>query len=151
MSVVSNSSPLIALDYLGRLDLFEALYGEVWIPPAVAREVQPRELPSTLRLRSLAQPVGARILHAALGAGESEAIALAAETDADLVLLDDKAARRLAATIGLPYLGTVGILLEAKSAGLVDVVRPLLDALRPLPFHISTPLYETALRKAGER
>ena len=78
MSVVSNSRPLIALDYLGRVDLLEALYSEVGIPPAVAREVQPREMPPTVLLRSLAQPVEARILHAALGAGESEAIALAA-------------------------------------------------------------------------
>jgi predicted nucleic acid-binding protein len=149
--VVSNSSPLIALDHLGRLDLLGVLFGTVLVPPAVAQEVQPRTLlPSAVQLRIPAQPAGPRILQASLGAGESEALALAVELEADLVLLDDKAARRLAAAIGLPVSGTLGILLEAKRSGLVAAVRPLIDALRPLPFHISGSLYEAVLRKAGE-
>ena len=75
--------------------------------------------------------------------------ALALELEAGLVLLDDKAARRLATAIGLPVAGTPGILLGAKRAGLVPPVQRLVDALRPLPFHIAASLYEIVPRKAG--
>lgn len=150
MIVVSNSSPLIALDHLGRLDLIGALFGKVFVPPAVIQEVQARALPSALQVRIPAQPVSAEILQSSLGAGETEALALAVELDAGLILLDDKAARRLAAAIGLSISGTLGFLIEAKRAGLIPAVQPLIDALRPLPFHISASLYKTVLRIAGE-
>jgi uncharacterized protein len=85
-----------------------------------------------------------------LGAGESEALALAKEVDVDLLLLDDRAARQLAERLGIPLSGTLGVLLEAKSVGSISTVRPLLDGLLSLPFHMTSRLYETVLRKAGE-
>jgi uncharacterized protein len=69
---------------------------------------------------------------------------------ADLVLLDDKAARRLAATLHLDVLGTLGVLLKAKDAGLIQQIRPKLDALATLPFHISPRLFAAVLRDAQE-
>jgi predicted nucleic acid-binding protein len=101
-------------------------------------------------VRSLVQPVGIQILNASLGAGESEALALALEMRAGVVLIDDKAARRLAAVLGLQYIGVLGLLLKAKEAGLISAIRPRLDALRRLPFHIGSVLYESVLRDAGE-
>ena len=150
MIAVSNSSPLIALDFLDRLDLFGDLYDDVWIAPTVAMEVRPRVLPLSLRVRALSQPVGPEILRAALGAGESETLALAIETAADLVLLDDPAARRLALVLGLKTSGMIGVLIQAKRRGLIPAVQPLLETLQRLPFHMSTPLYEEALGLAGE-
>ncbi len=87
---------------------------------------------------------------ASLGPGESEALALALEVHADLILIDDKAARRLASSLHLPFLGVLGLLLKAKDAALIPAVRPRLDALRKLPFHISPRLHEAVLRDAGE-
>lgn len=84
------------------------------------------------------------------GPGESEALALALEVHADLILIDDKAARRLASSLHLPVLGVLGLLLKAKDAALIPAVRPRLDALRKLPFHISPWLHEAVLRDAGE-
>lgn len=69
---------------------------------------------------------------------------------ADLVLLDDKAARRLATVLHLPLMGTLGLLLKAKEAGLILSVRPKLDALQKLPFHIAPRLLQRVLREAGE-
>ena len=150
MVIVSNTSPLIALTHLGDIDLIPKVFGGgVLIPPAVADEFGGPS-PAWVEIRSLQHPIGPRILRPSLGAGESEALALALEARADLVLLDDKAARRLAAALRLPLMGTLGILLKAKEAGLIGGIRPKLEELRALPFHIAPKLYDAVLRAARE-
>lgn len=104
-SVVSNASPLIALHQIGQLDILPHLFDLIQIPSAVAQEitsVQP--LPSWIQIHHLNQPIGARILQASLGAGESGAIALALELAAPRILLDDRPARRLAQALGFPII-----------------------------------------------
>jgi predicted nucleic acid-binding protein len=151
LTIVSNTSPLIALDHLGDLDLIpQVLGGGLLIPPAVAREFQGGSVRSWIEVRPLQHPLGPKILQASLGAGESEALALAMEVGADLTLLDDKAARRLALTLRLPLLGTLGLLLKAKELGLIKEIRPKLIALRTLPFHIAPKLYAAVLKDARE-
>ena len=150
--VVSNSSPLIALHGVGRLDLMRGVFGDIYIPAAVAREiVTVTPLPVWFKERSLQQELGARILSASLGAGESEAIALALECAASWVLLDDRPARRLADALGLPVVGTLGILLASKRRGLLPLVRPIADDLVRLGFRIAPPLLEQFLVAAGEK
>src|SRR5713226_4227837 len=96
-AVVCNSSTLIALDQIGQLDLFERLFGSVLVPPAAVREIGPTlVLPTWVTERSLTQPLSPQMLRASLGPGESEAIALALEISAVWIILDDRAARRLA-------------------------------------------------------
>ena len=149
--VVSNASPLIALQQIGHLRLLEQFFGTVLIPPAVAREVAPTvTLPAWIERQVLTQPVGPRILGVSLGPGESEAISLALETKARLVILDDRPARRLAQTLYLPVIGTLGILLAAKRHQLLTTIRPYLDALLAYDFRIAPSLYENVLRAAGE-
>jgi predicted nucleic acid-binding protein len=148
---VSNTSPLIALHHLGDLDLIPRVIGSgILIPPAVARELRSQVLPPWIEVRPLQYPISTRILHASLGTGESEAIALALEVGADLTLLDDKAARRLALVLGLPILGVLGLLLSAKEVGLIEEIRSKLEALRTLPFHIAPKLYAAVLKDAQE-
>ena len=149
--VVSNSSPLIALTQIGRLDLLQSLFGTLWIPPGVALEIAPSvTLPDWMEQRPLTQRVGPLILGASLGLGESEAISLALETNARLLILDDRPARRLAHALQVPMIGTLGILLRAKRLGSLSEVKPCLDALLSYDFHIATALYEQVLRDAGE-
>lgn len=150
-SVVSNASPLIALHQIGQLDILPHLFDLIQIPSAVAQEitsVQP--LPSWIQIHHLNQPIGARILQASLGAGESGAIALALELAAPRILLDDRPARRLAQALGFPIIGTVGLLLAAKQRGLLPELRPALNALKAHHFYIADHLYEMSLRDAGE-
>jgi hypothetical protein len=148
--IVSNTSPLLALEHLNELHLIRSVFaGPPLIPPAVAREFG-RPLPDWIEVRTLSQPVGPLILGASLGQGESEALALALEIKADLILLDDRAARRLAVALHLPLMGTLGLLLRAKSAGLIPALRPRMEALRGLPFHIAPRLYEAVLKTARE-
>ncbi|WP_446009346.1 DUF3368 domain-containing protein [Candidatus Electrothrix sp.] len=86
-----------------------------------------------------------------LDQGESETIALAVELRADLVLLDEKEGRNVAAHFGLRPVGIIGVLLEAKKKGLTTELRPHLDALRnEAGFYLSDRLYLHALALAGE-
>jgi len=148
LRIVSNTSPIVALAHLGELDLLQKIFDStVLIPPAVARELAGRALPEWFEVREVRQPLSARTLEAFLGAGESEALALALEAEADLVLLDDKAARRLASQL---HLSVVGLLLKTKEAGLIPSIRPKMEALRSLPFHISPRLQESILAQARE-
>jgi uncharacterized protein len=107
-AVVADASPLIALHQLRHLALLERLFGEVEIPPAVAYEVAPSlpELPPWILVRSLSRPVISTILRAGLGRGETEALGLAQERNAELVIVDDRPARRLALSLGLSVAGT---------------------------------------------
>lgn len=149
--VVSNSSPLIALGQIGYLYLLEQLFTIVLIPPGVAYEVAPTViLPIWTKQQNLTQAIGPLILRASLGKGESEAISLAVEIQARLLILDDRPARRLAQSLFLPVIGTLGVLLAAKQKGLLPEIRPCLDALLQQDFRIAPKLYNQLLSDAHE-
>lgn len=150
--VISNASPLIALEQIGQLGLLEQLFSSVVIPPAVVREVSASvALPPWVTEQSLDQAVGPRVLTASLGVGESEAISLALEVHARLLILDDRPARRLAQALGLSIIGTLGVLLAAKQRNLLPSVRPSLAALLQFDFRIAPGLYDQILLDAGEQ
>ena len=161
MIVVSDSSPLIALAAAGHLVLLRDLYGHVLIPDAVRREVTEAgpALPGAEAVREAAWIERASVEDRALvtllrqdvDAGEAEAIALALERGADLVLLDERLARRRAEALGLPYAGVVGVLIEAKAQGRLAAVGPVLDALRASGFWLGEAVYRRALAIAGEQ
>ena len=131
MAVVSNSSPLIALARIQRLDLLPAIFESILIPPAVAREIAPSipVLPTWLRIQAPNVLPHGSLLRRRLGEGEREALALAIELKADWIILDDLPARRSAETTGLTVIGTLGTLVTAKRTGLLKSIHPELDAL----------------------
>ena len=156
--VISNNSPLVGLLGLNLLSLLRDLYTEVWIPrkveteflkkdPIVRREVL--ENAPWIKTVDLTDPQTAAV-YAGLHEGEREALALADEYNARLILLDEKKARRKAKAIGLTVKGITGILLEAKQEGLVDVIKPLLMQLRDNGIHLSESLINNTLQDAGE-
>jgi predicted nucleic acid-binding protein len=150
--IVSNSSPVIALVRIERLDLVPALLQSVVIPPAVTREIAPSipDLPSWVSVRVPGGRSPVLTLRGRLGAGERDAIALAVEVGAEAVVLDDLPARRAAEAAGLSVIGTVGLLLEAKWKGLLPTIRPELDKLLASSFVLSEQLYDKLLRLARE-
>ncbi len=85
-----------------------------------------------------------------MGAGEREAIALALAISADFVVLDDLSGRRVATSLGLDVTGSAGLLLRANDLGLIQSVRPDLDAMMAAGLYISTRLYHEILEAAGE-
>lgn len=152
MPAVSNSSPLIALAAINRLDLLPALFQFILIPPAVAHEIR-RSVPILLpwlQVRALGGPLPETVLRRSLANGEREAISLALENGPDAIILDDLPARRVAQTAGLHVVGTLGVLLGSKRLGLVQAVRPELDSLVRNSFFLSPQLYAELLQVAGE-
>lgn len=103
MTVVSNSSPLIAFDTIGESRLLPAIFGSVLIPPAVAREIAPSfaTLPPWLVVHGLSAALPPAVRRGSLGDGEREALALALEIQAERILLDDRAARRVGQELNL--------------------------------------------------
>ena len=103
MKVVSNTSPIIFLRHAGCLDLLSSCFGKVLIPKAVAAELGTEHLPPAieiLQISAAGQSVVERH-YGALHRGELEAMQLARETNADLVLLDDLLARNKAKALHL--------------------------------------------------
>lgn len=149
--VVSNASPLIALERIGRLDLIPILFGEVIIPPTVGMEVGPAVARSPgIVERALQGPLDPRVVAARLDPGERQAIGLALDLNADQIVLDDEPARRLARVLGLPLIGTLGIILAAKERGVIPVVKPVVSALIETGFRLDDALYALVLFDAGE-
>ncbi len=157
--VVSNTTPLIALAWIEQLELLPMLFGVIYIPQAVHRELHrnPEKIGSAeliaaswLRVKAVQNTLAVEMLVDELDAGESEAIVLAHELMAGLLLMDERRGRRRAATAGLAIVGTLGILIEARKRGLIGPLRPLLDRLRELPFRMNETLYGDVLRQVGE-
>jgi predicted nucleic acid-binding protein len=112
--VVSNSSPLIALDQIGQLSLLEALFQNILVPAAVVQEITPLlPLPTWITVQPLAKAIDPQAVSPVLGAGEQEALSLALESNATWIILDDRPARTLARKVGLNVIGTLGVLLAA--------------------------------------
>lgn len=161
MTVVSNTSPLTSLAAIGQFELLRRLYGEVHIANAVWDELNAggRSWPgrdevasaSWVQRREVKNHLLVTAFQRDLDRGEAETITLALEVDADLVLLDEREGRHVAQRLGLQVVGVVGILLEAMAKGMIDRMKPNLDALRQAAgFHLSETLYNSALRASGE-
>jgi len=159
--VVTNTSPLLNLAVIGEARLLPELFGRVTAPNMVREEIDSLRLRDQ-RFRSAdtanaaafatvrdASRVALLSLH--LDPGEAEAIALAIELRADLILLDERRATRAARQLGLRTLGLLGVLLLAKRKGLIDQVRPLLDRLETdAGFWIAPDLRQQVCRAAEE-
>ena len=161
MSVVSNASPLISLARIGKLDLLRQLYDELFIPEAVWHEVviegvgQPGadevKAATWIKTQSVTNTPLVHALRQELDAGEAEAIALTLETQAELLLMDERVGREVARHLGLRYTGLIGVLVEAKHKGVLSAVKPQLDELRNIAgFRISDALYVRVLQDEGE-
>lgn len=142
MLAVSNTSPISNLASIGHLMLLKAQFGELWIPTAVASELAAH--PDTVAraaielaleerwIKTASTPPGSllTILSSSLHKGEAEAIALATDLKAAVVLIDEQEGRQIATQLGLHVTGVPGILLRAKEAGEISAVRPEIQALR---------------------
>ena len=127
------------------------LFGDVAVPPAVIGEtVSAAPLPPWIHEVELTQPIDPHVQSAGLGPGESAAIHLALETHPPWLILDDRPARRLAISLGIPVIGTLGILLAAKRKGLLTALKPVLNELMQMGFFVAPALYRQVLSDGGE-
>ena len=159
MTVVADSGPILSFARANRLELLHQLITDLIIPDAVYEEIVIRgagkpgstEVQGASWIRPL--PVRDRTfvdqLPPKLHLGEREAIALAKEQGAAL-LVDEREARREAIRQGIAVLGSLTILREAKTHGIIPRVTPILDELIAAGMYISEPLYEAFLRQLSE-
>ncbi len=156
MIIVCNSSPIIALTSVNRLDILNELFSDVLIPQAVYDEVFLMKNKATpkadfIKVRQVENKNLVNVLNLYLDLGESEVIAFALENGIDRVILDDKQARKIAEKQGLKLIGTVGILILAKEKGIVNEVRPLIVQMRKrINFRISQEIVNKVLSMLNE-
>lgn len=148
MTVVSNASPLIALERIQQIELLQRLFGYIVIPPAVRVEVFGTQSPPDWIVER--KPTIPFRPSRDLGKGETEAIALTLELHADWLLMDDLDGRKEARRVGVSVMGTIGILVRAKCEGIISTVSPFLNAPQDMGFYFSDELRATALQLAGE-
>jgi hypothetical protein len=154
MIVVADTSAISNLLSIGRERILHALFGEVLVPPAVARELLEwhQELPAFVTVLSPGNSTVLVSLSSVLDPGETEAIALAVKMGADLLLIDERKGRAEAIRLGLKTTGLLGVLLEAKKTGLLDHLATVLDQLVTVAdFRVSAAVRLEFLRLAGER
>jgi len=154
---IANASPIIALGLIDRLQLLSDLAPEVVVPPAVVEEVARGRDAASRALegaRGMQFPTAVTpaptVLMWGLGAGETEVLSLALELPRSEVVLDDLAARRCAAAVGVAYRGTVGVVLAAKRRGLIPAAGPVLEELRTAGLFLGGDLVRDALALVGE-
>ena len=153
MIVVSDTSPITSLLQIRRVELLQQLYHDVLIPEAVLDElsVLHSSLPEFIKCVRVANHAEVNRLLSELDPGEAEAIVLAKEQRADVVLMDETEGRRVASREGVPFIGLLGVLLQTKKAGLVNSLREVISELeREAAFHISEEIKTVVLRQAGE-
>ncbi|MFU8866626.1 DUF3368 domain-containing protein [Natronococcus sp.] len=152
--VVADTSPLLNLALIDRLELLRSQFRSITVPKAVRTELLAGE-DGHERLESLlesefvttAQPRRTdlvRELRAELDGGEAAAIALAIEREAELVLIDERDGRQVARRHDLQVTGIVGILLKAARHDRIEL-EPALDSLRDVGFWIGDELYQQAI------
>ena len=156
--VVSNTTPFISLLKVGKLGILKELYQEIFIPYEVYLEIEAgknkeyyTDLTKVEWIRIVKiQSEKSLLFFLDLDKGEAEAIVLANEMNADLIILDETLGRFHAKHIGLNVTGTIGILLKAKENGIIDKIKPILNKLLQNGIWLSEKLISQTLTIASE-
>lgn len=160
MKAVINSSPLISLALVGRLELLPKLFDEVIIPKSVYNEVVTKGKGKTgsdglesIGRFSVQEASNKALMNSVmleLDEGEAEVIAIAKESGIQNVIIDEFAGRQYASLLGLNVTGTLGIFLIGKKIGFIHEVKPLMDIMLKHNRYINRELYLAVLKKADE-
>ncbi len=162
MILVSNTGPLIALAKIGKIELLRNLnYEAVCVPPMVHKELWGKTgseakaiesaFDSFIQIRNPKPPKAhAEMAIFKLDDGEKQVISLGLSVDDPHLLIDDKAGRHVAESLGLSVIGSAGLLILAKQYGLIDAVLPLIMEIRQKGYWLSDALIESVRKLAGE-
>lgn len=164
MSIVSNTSPILNLAIISRLDLLRQQFGVLIVPPAVIAECQLEAgYPGSNLIKQAVtdgwiQEVGVhnqplvQALRLELDAGEAEAIALAIERSEEQILIDEREGRQKAKALGLTPVGILGVLLQARQDMVIDSISDAIQALQQQAgFRLAPDLVSQILQAVGEQ
>lgn len=158
--VVVNSTPLIALSIINKLDILKQLYGKVYVPYGVYEEICVEGssrvgsdiLKNTdfLIIEKIKNEDARKFFQTSLHKGEVEVMILGNEIKVDLCIIDDLLARKYAKYLGFNITGTLGILIKAKEKGIIQDVKSLADELIRNNIYIDDKLYRKVMELAHE-
>lgn len=160
--VVADAGPLIGMARVGRLSVLKSLFGSVLIPQRVFKELKiSSDRPGAkaisegihsgwIKIGEIKNQSNSSIQRLLVDSGEAEAIQLAAEQNATLLLIDDRKGRKTAKKRGIHIIGTGGVLIVAKKAGLLAEVSPVLKELASIGYRLSPALCERIIELADE-
>jgi predicted nucleic acid-binding protein len=142
--IISDTSCLITLSRIEKLDILQKTFNTILTTPQVAREfAQP--LPSWIILKEISNHSRFKEIYLLLDEGEASAITLAIETTNAVLVIDEKKGRKIARELNLEIIGTLRILLLAKQKGTIPAVKPLIEALHQHNFRFSKSIVEEIL------
>jgi predicted nucleic acid-binding protein len=155
---VVNASPVIALAKVGHLRLLEILASPLVVPEAVAGELLagPADDPAAAKIaadwgeRRCPKRIPEQIVEWGLGEGESAVLALCLEDKSATAVLDDAIARAAGRALGIPLIGTLGVLVRGKKNGLLTAMRPVIDDLRSAGLFLDAAVIRSTLELVGE-
>lgn len=147
--VISDTSCLIILTKVGKLDLLNKIYSEVVTTPEVESEYG-NELPEWIKVISASNTFLQKELELKIDLGEASAIALSLEIPDCILILDDLKARKMAKSMLINFTGTLGVLVKAKSLNLIDAVKPILEEMQKSGLRFSSEVTNEILKQAGE-
>lgn len=157
MKVVVNTTPIISLAVIDRLDILECLFGKIILAEAVYNEIKAKQRYGYQEIECPfieVQPIQGHLykdlLLNELDLGEAETIILAKEINADYVVIDESLGYKVANNLGLTAIRTLSILLKAKEKGYIAQIKPLLDEMIKKGRWYSSRVYQSFLTQAGE-
>lgn len=147
--VISDTAPLIIFQKLGELDILQKVYGQLITTPEIVDEYGDL-IPEWIKVIPVTDTKYKNFLSTQLDIGEASAIALAAEMEDVLLIIDDLKARKLARRLNFDITGTLGVIHKAKQMAIIKKVRPLLDQLVLTDFRISKNIIQELLKINNE-
>jgi len=170
MKIIADTGPLIGLAKIDQLDILNRISKQVLIPPMVYRELLGKISEESERIekaldefihideikiveatikKNLVPKIKKMLFE--LGEGERQAIILALKYSKDaLLMMDDRAGRKVAEKLNIPHVGLIGFLLLAKKRGFLEFIVPLIDELKECGYWISDEIADISRRLAGE-
>jgi len=156
--VIADASTLIGLLRIGQLLLLKKLFEEIIIPRGVYDEIVVERKEGSdifkksthLIVKDVEDRVSTDFLMSSFGRGEAEVLALAKEKKADLILLDEKRARKTARRAGFKVMGALGILVISKNKGFISSVKPFIEELNKQRLRLNEKVIKRTLKEARE-
>jgi predicted nucleic acid-binding protein len=148
--IISDTSCLIALDRIGRLDILNKVFNTIYTTETVAQEFED-PLPNWILVQSITDNDKLVQLKLLLDPGEASAIVLALETDNSVLIIDEKKGRKIATELNLAIIGTLKVLLIAKNKGIISSVNDVVLELQGASFRFNKIIVQEILKLAGEK
>jgi predicted nucleic acid-binding protein len=147
--VIADASVLIIFDKLKRFDILQKIYQNIYTTTEISQEFN-KPLPEWIKVEPVKDQKYLKFIRTQVDIGEASAIALAAEKDGALLILDDLKARKLARRLGMSFTRTLGVINKAKELGIINKIKPLVEQLRETDFRVSENIVENLLKRNNE-